>query len=99
MSIQSKADIRKYKGLKKSDNLLDRIGRTELAANEFRITQTEEKLIRDGADTEQKAIITHKKVGSEIRDVIKKLGGTMPEDLPAEESIKKLQRKKQKKLS
>ncbi len=92
------ADIKKRKGIDEKENLLDRAGRTELAANEFRITQTEEKLIRDGVKLERHAIDTHKNVGREVRNVIKKLGGTMPEDLPPEESIKKLTSKQKPKM-
>lgn len=92
------ADIKQRKGLFDKDNLLDRAGRTELAANEFRITQTEEKLARDGINTEARAITTHHNVGSEVRNVIKKIGGTMPENLPPEEPIKKLTSKKRKAL-
>ncbi|MCX5815686.1 MAG: DNA damage-inducible protein D [Proteobacteria bacterium] len=84
------ADIKKKKGLPPDEDILDRMGRTELAANEFRITQTEDKLVRDGVFGEQKAIDTHRKVGQEVRNTIKKLGGTMPENLPAEPSIKKI---------
>jgi DNA-damage-inducible protein D len=91
------AEIKKKKGIGEKENLLDRAGRTELAANEFRITQTEEKLIRDGVNMERQAIDTHKHVGHEVRNVIEKLGGTMPENLPPEESIKKLATKRKQK--
>lgn len=86
------ADIKRIKGLSKKESLLDHAGRTELAANEFRITQTEEKLIREMVDNEKQAIETHKNVGSEIRETIKKLGGTMPEQLKLEPHIKKLKK-------
>jgi DNA-damage-inducible protein D len=79
-------------------DLLDHAGRAELAANEFRITQTEQKLVREKITGQQNAIHTHKAVGSEVRATIKKIGGTMPEDLPAEQSLKKLTRKKTAKL-
>lgn len=92
------ADLKKFKKIGEKENLLDRIGRTELAANEFRITQTEEKLKRDRVDTEKDAIETHRNVGSEIRGVIRKIGGTMPEKLPTEEPIKVLESKKSKSL-
>ncbi len=90
--------IKRRKKIDDKENLLDRAGRTELAANEFRITQTEEKLVRDGVHMERHAIDTHRNVGREVRNVIKKLGGTMPEDLPPEESIKKIIRKKPKEI-
>jgi DNA-damage-inducible protein D len=92
------ADIKRKKGLAEKENLLDRAGRTELAANEFRITQTEEKIIRDNIDSEIKAISTHREVGREVRNVINRIGGTMPENLPAEEPIKRLMSKKRKEV-
>ena len=57
------------------------MGSVELAMNLFRITQTEEKLKRENIKGEKNANKTHYKVGREVRNVIKKLGGTMPEDL------------------
>lgn len=89
-------DIKRYKGIK--DDLLDRAGRTELAANEFRITQTKDKLVRDNIGDEQRAIDTHRNVGQVVRNTIKELGGIMPEDLPPETSIKKLKRKRRKEI-
>lgn len=91
-------EIKTKKGIPLKEDLLDRAGRTELAANEFRITQTEEKLVRDSVNQEKAAIDTHFTVSKEIRATIKKLGGRMPEDLPAEESIKKLANKKSKEI-
>jgi len=93
------ADIKRRKGILPNENLLDRAGRTELAANEFRITQTEEKLIRDKVNIERDAINTHRGVGKAVRTTISKLGGTMPENLPPEESIKKLTSNRRKKIS
>lgn len=94
------SEIKAKKGIAQKEDLLDRAGRTELAANEFRITQTEEKLKRDKVNGEPLAIETHRTVGREVRKAIEKLGGTMPEDLPAETSIKTLitNRKKLKRL-
>jgi DNA-damage-inducible protein D len=92
------ADIKRRKGIGKKDDLLDRAGRTELAANEFRITQTEEKLYRDKVNNEPLAIETHRTVGREVRATIKKIGGTMPENLPAEPSIKTLLNKRKKQI-
>jgi len=83
-------DIHSKKGLKKNQNILDHMGSTELAANLFRATQTEEKLKRDKIKGKQKANQTHFEVGQKIRQTIKELGGTMPENLPIEESIKKI---------
>ncbi|MBA4391575.1 MAG: DNA damage-inducible protein D [Syntrophus sp. (in: bacteria)] len=91
-------DIRAKKNIAPKDNLLDRMGRTELAMNEFRITQTEDKLIKEKIHGEQNAIDTHREVGRQIRDTIKKIGGTMPEDLPAEPPIKELIVKRNKML-
>lgn len=82
--------IKKIKGIGPKDDLLDCIGRTELAANEFRITQTEEKLRLENITGEQKAIETHRKVGTEVRKTISTIGGTMPEKLPAAPSIKRI---------
>ena len=95
--------IHKVKGLKKSHKILDYMGSTELAANLFRATQTEEKLKRDNIQGKTKANQTHYEVGKKVRETIKELGGTMPEDLPTpktsvskiEKSHKSLEEKKQ----
>ncbi|MDO8750765.1 MAG: DNA damage-inducible protein D [Dehalococcoidia bacterium] len=86
-------DIKMHKGIGAKEDLLDRAGRAELAANEFRITQTEDALSKQGIVGDQEARVTHRRVGSEVRATIKKIGGTMPEDLPPEPSIKKLRGK------
>ena len=86
----------KKKGFKKSQGILDHMGSTELAANLFRATQTEEKLKRDNVKGKDKANQTHLEVGKKVRQTIKELGGTMPEDLPVTESIKKVEGKKKK---
>jgi DNA-damage-inducible protein D len=91
-------EIHSKKGLKKNQNILDHMGSTELAANLFRATQTEEKLKRENIKGKQKANQTHYEVGKKVRQTIKELGGTMPEDLPTEESIKKIE-SEQKKLN
>lgn len=90
--------IHQRKGLKKSQDILDHMGSTELAANLFRATQTEEKLKRENIKGKMKANQTHYEVGKKVRQTIEELGGTMPEDLPTAESIKKLERQKQKEL-
>jgi len=72
------------------------MGSTELAANLFRATQTEEKLKRE--QIKAKANKTHYEVGKKVRQTIKNIGGTMPENLPVEDSIKKVERKEQKRL-
>lgn len=86
--------IHKRKGLKKSEGILDHMGSTELAANLFRATQTEEKLKRDNIKGKQKANQTHYEVGKKVRKTIEEIGGTMPEELPVAESIKKNEKKK-----
>ena len=91
-------DIHHHKGLKKSQKILDHMGSTELAANLFRATQTEEKLRRENIKGKQRANQTHYEVGAKVRQTIKELGGTMPEDLPTVESIKAIEKKKQKLL-
>ncbi|MCM1566695.1 MAG: DNA damage-inducible protein D [Dehalobacter sp. 4CP] len=75
-------EIHERKGLKKSQKILDHMGSTELAANLFRATQTDEKLRRENVKGKEKANQTHFQVGKKVRQTIKELGGTMPEDLP-----------------
>ena len=92
-------DIKKRKGLKKNQDILDHMGSTELAANLFRATQTEEKLRRDRVQGKDAANRTHYTVGRKVRQTIKELGGTMPEDLPTpEKSIKQLEHAEQRRL-
>lgn len=93
------SDIKERKGLKKSQDILDYMGYEELAANLFRATQTEAKLRRENIQGKQEANKTHFEVGKKVRDTIKDLGGTMPEDLPTpEKSIQQLERAQKKKL-
>lgn len=90
-------EIHKRKGLKKSQNILDHMGSTELAANLFRATQTDEKLRRENIHGKQAAYNTHFEVGRKVRQTIKELGGTMPEDLPTpEKSISQIEREQKK---
>ncbi|MCF0224624.1 MAG: DNA damage-inducible protein D [Fibrobacter sp.] len=85
--------IHERKGLKRSQNILDHMGSTELAANLFRATQTDEKLRRENIQGKAQANKTHYEVGAKVRQTIKELGGTMPEDLPTpERSIKQLEK-------
>ena len=92
-------DIKQRKGLKKSQDILDHMGSTELAANLFRATQTDEKLRREKITGKRAANETHYEVGKKVRETIKELGGTMPEDLPTpEKSIKHIEREHNKKL-
>lgn len=86
-------DIAKRKKLRYREDILDNMGSEELIANLFRISQTEQKLKRDNVKTEKDANDTHYEVGSKIRETIKELGGTMPEDLPTpEKSIKQIEK-------
>jgi len=83
-------DIKNRKGIPAKDDLLDRAGRTELAANEFKATQAEQRLTRAKVQGQVNATRVHHEVGKEVRGAIARIGGTMPENLPAEESVKKL---------
>jgi hypothetical protein len=84
-------DIHLKKGLKKSQKILDFMGSTELAANLFRATQTDEKLRREDIQGKAEANKTHHEVGKKVRQTIKDLGGTMPEDLPTpKKSVKQI---------
>jgi hypothetical protein len=91
-------DIHRRKGLKKSQKILVHMGSTELAANLFRATQAEEKLRRDKVKGKDAANRTHREVGAKVRQTINELGGTMPEELPVVESIKKIASKQRKSL-
>jgi DNA-damage-inducible protein D len=84
--------IHRRKGLTKSQQILDHMGSTELAANLFRATQTEEKLRRENIKGKTKANKTHYEVGKKVRKTIEELGGTMPENLPVADSIKKIEK-------
>ncbi|MFZ3171812.1 MAG: DNA damage-inducible protein D [Carboxydocellales bacterium] len=86
-------DIHERKGLKRSEQILDHMGSTELAANLFRATQTDEKLRRENIKGKAIANQTHFEVGQKVRKTIEELGGTMPEDLPApEKSVKQVEK-------
>jgi DNA-damage-inducible protein D len=91
--------IHKRKKLKKSQHILDHMGTTELAANLFRSTQAEEKLRRDQVQGKDAANAVHYEAGVVVRRAIAELGGTMPEDLPTAESIKKLESAEKKRLA
>ena len=90
--------IRKKKGLKSKQQILDHMGSTELAANLFRATQTEEKLRRENIQGKDKANKAHFEVGNKVRDTIRELGGDMPETLPIAEDVKKIARRLDKSL-
>ena len=90
-------EIHARKGLKKSQKILDHMGSTELAANLFRATQTDEKLRRENIQGKQAAYDTHYQVGKKVRQTIQELGGTMPEDLPTpQKSIAQIEREQEK---
>ena len=91
-------EIHARKGLKKSQKILDHMGSTELAANLFRATQTEEKLRRENIQGKAAANQTHYEVGRKVRQTIQELGGTMPEDLPTpEKSVQQIEREVERK--
>ena len=92
-------DIAKRKGLRYREDILDNMGSDELIANLFRISQTEQKLKKDNIQTEREANKTHYNIGKNIREVIAKNGGTMPEELPTpKKSLKQLEKENKKSL-
>ena len=93
-------DIFKRKKLRYREDILDNMGSEELADNIFRIAQTDAKLKRDNVDNEYTANSVHYTVGKEVRNSIKRLGGTMPEDLPTPEmSLKELEKDRKNQLN
>lgn len=82
--------IKRHKGIPAKENLMDRMDTTELAANQFRMTQTRDKLARERVKDQQSAIRTHEDVGREVRAAIKRIGGALPEQLPPAEHIKQV---------
>ena len=92
-------DIAKRKGLRYREDILDNMGSSELIMNLFRIDQTETKIRNDNIKVENNANITHYEVGNKIRNTIKELGGTLPEDLPTpDKSLKELEKENKNKL-
>ncbi|MBI1910283.1 MAG: DNA damage-inducible protein D [Deltaproteobacteria bacterium] len=91
-------DIHRHKRLKKGRQILDHMGSTELAANLFRATQTEEKIRRERIIGKDRANQTHRDVGAKVRQTIRELGGTMPENLPTVGNIKEVRTKQRKEL-
>lgn len=85
--------IKQRKGIPKKEQLMDRMDTTELAANQFRMTQTRDKLARDRVNSQQHAIHTHEEVGKEVREAIKRIGGVMPEKIPPAEHISKVEKR------
>jgi DNA-damage-inducible protein D len=94
-------EILQKKKLKPKDSLMDNIGSEELAANLFRATQAEAKIKRENIIGQKKASKAHHNVGKDIRELIQKMGGTMPEELPATEHINETKKRigQQKKLT
>ncbi|MCW5555454.1 MAG: DNA damage-inducible protein D [Verrucomicrobiae bacterium] len=91
-------DIHQRKRLKPKENILDHMGSTELAANLFRATQAEDKLRRDNVRNKDQANRIHHEVGRKVRRTIQELGGTMPENLPVAENIKRVESRERKRL-
>lgn len=85
--------IKARKGIDPKEQLMDRMDTTELAANQFRMTQTREKLKRENIRNQRDAIETHEAVGKEVRAAIAKIGGTLPENIPAAEPIKNVEKR------
>lgn len=85
--------IKRRKAIPADENLMDRMDTTELAANQFRMTQARDKLARQRVKGQQKAIATHEQVGKEVREAIKRIGGIMPENIPPAEHIKQVEKR------
>lgn len=85
--------IKARKGIPSKENLMDRMNATELAANQFRMTQTRDKLAREGINSQTQAIKTHEAVGKEVRDAIQRIGGTLPEHIAPAEHIKEVEKR------
>jgi DNA-damage-inducible protein D len=90
--------LKAKKGLGERDALFDRAGRAELAANEFRMTQAEERLRTNRINTQRDACLAHEQVGLEVRKAMERIGGTMPEELPLEPSLKAIEKTRAKRL-
>ena len=86
-------EIKERKGIPQKEQLMDRMDTTELAANQFRMTQTRDKLARERVNNQQQAIRTHEQVGKEVREAIKRIGGTPPENISPAEHITKVEKR------
>lgn len=86
-------EIKARKSIPEKENLMDRMNATELAANQFRMTQTRDKLQRESIHNQQEAIRTHEQVGKEVREAIKRIGGDPPEQIPPAEHIKEVEKR------
>lgn len=87
------AAIKARKAIPDKENLMDRMNATELAANQFRMTQTRDKLARDRVRGQDRAINTHEQVGREVREAIQRIGGDLPENIPPAEHIKQVEKR------
>lgn len=85
--------IKVRKGVPTKEQLMDRMNAIELAANQFRMTQTRDKLAREGIRDQQQAIRAHEQVGQEVRAAIERIGGERPENIPAAEHIKDVEKR------
>lgn len=85
--------IKVYKGIPEAEKLMDRMNATELAANQFRMTQTRDKLSRENIRNQRGAINAHESVGKEVREAIRKIGGTLPENITPAEHIKAVEKR------
>jgi len=85
--------IKARKGISPKEQLMDRMGTTELIANQFRMSQTREKLKRENIKDQRAAMQTHEEVGKEVRSTIAKIGGTLPENIPPAEPIKNVEKR------
>ena len=85
--------IKARKGVPAKEQLMDRMNATELAANQFRMTQARDKLAREGIRDPQQAIRAHEQVGKEVRTAIERIGGERPENIPAAEPIKDVEKR------
>ena len=85
--------IKTKKGIAQKEQLLDRMNATELAANQFRMTQTRDKLAQQNTGNQQHAIQTHEQVGKEVRAAIERIGGTLPEKIAPAEHIKEVEKR------
>ena len=85
--------IKVRKGIARKEQILDRMDTTELAANQFRMTQTRDKLAQERINNQQQAIKTHEQVGKEVREAIKRIGGTLPENIPPAEPIREVKKR------
>jgi len=85
--------IKARKGITPKEQILDRMDTTELAANQFRMTQARDKLVHERINSQQQAIKTHEQVGKEVREAIKRIGGTLPENIPPAEPIREVEKR------